>query len=197
MAKQNKKNHQSGLVRIIAGKWRGRKMHFPDVPGLRPTTDRVRETIFNWLQGSLGDARCLDLFAGSGALGFEAASRGAEHVDLVELDNQAVNSLQENCQLLSATQCQVIKSTAQQFLSTCSGPYDVVFIDPPYQSNLWTEVANLLENNNLLSDNARIYLEWPKKQKLPDLPARWQILKDKVAGDVRYCLFTNEPGDGK
>ena len=93
MAKHNKTNQQLGTIRIIAGKWRGRKINFPNVQGLRPTPDRVRETVFNWLQPVVGDARCLDLFAGSGALGLEAASRGAAHVDLVELDSAAIKSL--------------------------------------------------------------------------------------------------------
>lgn len=195
MAKHNKINKPAGTIRIIAGKWRGRKINFPEVQGLRPTPDRVRETLFNWLQNMIGNARCLDLFSGSGALGFEAASRGAAHVDLVELDNLAVQSLQQNCQLLAAENCRVNKATAQTFLNTESQAYDIVFIDPPFQANMWTEIAELLNKNNLLAANAYIYLESPKKQDLADLPSQWQLLKDKVAGDVRYCLFTNSSGD--
>lgn len=194
MAKQNRKFNQTGVLRIIAGKWRGRKIHFPDVESLRPTPDRIRETLFNWLQNEIGDSRCLDLFSGSGALGFEAASRGAYHVDLIELDNQATRQLQENCQQLSAEQCHVIKSTAQSFLTVTSQQYDVAFIDPPFQANLWTEIADLLVKNKILVDNARIYLECPKKQDLPTLPQQWQLLKEKTAGDVRYCLFSNNLG---
>ena len=195
MAKQNRKFNQTGVLRIIAGKWRGRKIHFPDVESLRPTPDRIRETLFNWLQNEIGDSRCLDLFSGSGALGLEAASRGARHVDLIELDNQATRQLQENCQQLSAEQCHVIKSTAQGFLTVTSRQYDIVFIDPPFQAGLWTEIADLLVKNKILVDNARIYLECPKKQDLPALPLQWQLLKEKTAGDVRYCLFSNKLGD--
>ena len=197
MAKHNKTNKSSGLIRIIAGKWRGRKINFPDVQGLRPTPDRVRETLFNWLQNVIGDARCLDLFAGSGALGFEAASRGAAQIDLVELDSSAVKSLQQNAQLLSADNCQIVKSTALGFLSTSVQRYDIVFIDPPFQANMWTEVADALMRNGLLADNAHIYLECPKKHDLANLPPQWKLLKDKVAGDVRYCIFINELGDDK
>jgi len=195
--KQNRKFNQTGVLRIIAGKWRGRKIPFPDVESLRPTPDRIRETLFNWLQNEIGDSRCLDLFSGSGALGLEAASRGARHVDLIELDNQATRQLQENCQQLSAEQCHVIKSTAQGFLTVTSRQYDIVFIDPPFQAGLWTEIADLLVKNKILVDNARIYLECPKKQDLPALPLQWQLLKEKTAGDVRYCLFSNQLGEDK
>jgi 16S rRNA (guanine966-N2)-methyltransferase len=195
VVKQNRKFNQAGVLRIIAGKWRGRKIQFPDVDSLRPTPDRIRETLFNWLQNEIGDTRCLDLFSGSGALGLEAASRGARHVDLIELDNQATTQLQENCQQLSAEQCHVIKSTAQGFLTSTFQKYDIVFIDPPFQADLWTEIANLLVKNKILADNARIYLECPKKQDLPALPQQWQLLKEKTAGDVRYCLFSNNLGE--
>ena len=194
MAKHNKTKQPLGTIRIIAGKWRGRKINFPNVQGLRPTPDRVRETLFNWLQPVVGDAHCLDLFAGSGALGLEAASRGAAHVELVELDSSAIKSLQQNCQLLSADNCQVFNSTAHDFLIVNTQRYDIVFIDPPYQANMWSGIADLLVKNDCLVDNARIYLECPKKQGLPDLPPQWQLLKDKVAGDVRYCLFINKRG---
>ena len=195
MAQHNKLNKQIRTIRIIAGKWRGRKINFPEVPGLRPTPDRVRETVFNWLQTDIKDARCLDLFAGSGALGLEAASRGAGHVDLVEIDSTAVNLLRKNCQSLSANNCHVIRSTAQCFMATNTPNYDVVFVDPPYRSNLWTEIANLLIKNNLLTEKAHIYLECLKKRILPDFPAQWQLSKNKVAGNVRYCLFINKQGE--
>jgi 16S rRNA (guanine966-N2)-methyltransferase len=195
VAKQNRKFNQAGVLRIIAGKWRGRKIHFPDVETLRPTPDRIRETVFNWLQNDIGDAYCLDLFSGSGALGLEAASRGASHVDLIELDSKAVNQLKENCQQLSAEQCQVVQSSAQSFLAATIQQYDIVFIDPPFQADFWSEVADLLVQNNALKDNARIYLECPRKQDFPALPAQWQLLKEKTAGDVRYCLFSHNLGD--
>jgi 16S rRNA (guanine966-N2)-methyltransferase len=193
--KQNKAKQQSGVIQIIAGKWRGRKIHFPAVEGLRPTPNRIRETVFNWLQNTVGGAQCLDLFAGSGVLGFEAASRGAEHVDLIEFDSLAIRSLQENKQDLTADNCHLIKSTAQHFLSACTKRYDIVFIDPPYQASLWSEIAHLLVSNDVLAVNAKVYLEFPRKQAMPELPKQWQLIKDKMAGDVRYCLFTHDAGD--
>ena len=176
-------------LRIIAGRWRGRKLAILDFEGLRPTPDRVRETIFNWLQANIGNAHCLDLFSGSGALGFEAASRGANTVSLVESQAKVAQQLQDNKQLLSAEQCTVIHTTAQQFLATNQQQYDIVFIDPPYQADLWQTIAEQLMQQNSLADHAYIYIECPSKGDLPTLPAQWQLLKDKQAGEVRYCLF--------
>ncbi|HHA18380.1 MAG TPA: 16S rRNA (guanine(966)-N(2))-methyltransferase RsmD [Methylophaga sp.] len=194
MAKQNK-SYQTGVIRIIAGRWRGRKLTVPDVSGLRPTPDRVRETVFNWLQPMIGDAHCLDLFAGSGALGFEAASRGANQVDMVEFNAKAVKQLQDNCELLNAENCNVRQNTAQQFLTNNSIQYDIVFIDPPYQADLWSEMGQLLVDNDSLAENAHIYIECPSKSDLPVLPEHWQLIKDKKAGEVRYCLFIHKSGD--
>ena len=185
----------SNQLRIIGGQWRGRKLSFPDVEGLRPTPDRVRETLFNWLQAEIGDARCLDLFAGSGALGFEAASRGAESVVLVENNLHVANNLQNNAQRLNAEQCVVEKGSAQQFIASNSNEYDIVFIDPPYQANLWTEIAGQLVKKAILVDNALIYIECPSKGDLAELPQQWQLIKDKAAGEVRYCLFRNKVGE--
>jgi len=194
VAKQNR-THKIGQCRIIAGKWRGRKLDVPDVEGLRPTPDRVRETVFNWLQSNIGGARCLDLFAGCGSLSFEAASRGASNVVMVELNAVAAKQLRENCTSLSAIQCGVEKTTAQQFLSTNTEQYDIVFIDPPYQANLWTEIALQLVSSNALSDDAIVYLECPSKADLPELPRHWQLIKEKKAGNIRYCLFQNNVGE--
>lgn len=190
------KHQHAGQLRIIGGKWRGRKLTFPDVEGLRPTPDRIRETLFNWLQDKIGDARCLDLFAGSGALGLEAASRGASSVVMVESNLQASKQLQSHCQLLAAVNCHVETKTAQQFLTTnrSQQPFDIVFIDPPYQADLWSEIAEQLMIHNVLADNAYIYLECPSKSELPVFPVQWQPLKDKIAGSVRYCLFTYNLG---
>ncbi|WP_438971068.1 16S rRNA (guanine(966)-N(2))-methyltransferase RsmD [Methylophaga sp.] len=196
MARQNKAN-RVGNLRIIGGIWRGRKLGFPDVEGLRPTGDRVRETVFNWLQPVLGGSRCLDLFAGSGALGLEAASRGASDVILVEADRQAWQQLKTNLTTLQANQCQLIHGQAEQFLAAQAQPFDLVFIDPPYQLNLWTDIADLLTKKRLLRDGARIYLEYPSRQDLPQLPESWHLFKEKQAGDVKYCLFTFEVGVSK
>ncbi len=162
---------------------------------MRPTPDRVRETVFNWLQAEVGGAHCLDLFAGSGALGFEAASRGAESVTLVESSPEATKQLQDAIQLLQADNCSVEKKTAQQFIAGSCKRYDIIFIDPPYEENVWTEISNQLVNKALLVDNALIYIECPSKGDLPELPKNWQLIKDKKAGEVRYCLFLNEAGD--
>jgi 16S rRNA (guanine966-N2)-methyltransferase len=196
VAKQNK-SHQTGVVRIIAGRWRGRKLAVSEVLGLRPTPDRVRETVFNWLQNSISDSCCLDLFSGSGVLGFEAASRGAKQVEMVELNGKAAMQLQNNCQLLDAANCHIIHDTAQQFLANNSMQYDIVFIDPPYQADLWAEIAQLLVDTDCLVENAYIYIECPSKTDLPVLPKHWNLKKDKKAGDVRYCLFINEVGEAE
>ncbi len=192
MAKLSKPSNQ---LRIIAGRWRGRKLNFANIDGLRPTPDRVRETLFNWLQADVGDARCLDLFAGSGALGFEALSRGARSVTLVESNSQAVQQLKANIQLIKTEDCILENTTAQNFVEKNAQQYDIVFIDPPFQADLWTEIANQLANKALLVDNALIYIECPSKGNLPELPKHWQLRKDKKAGEVRYCLFQNQAGD--
>ena len=194
MAKQ--KNNKQGTLRIIGGSWRGRKLAFPDIEGLRPTGDRVRETLFNWLQPVLGGSRCLDCFAGSGALGLEAASRGADSVVMVELDRQAGSALQHNIDLLQAEQCQLIQQRVEQYLQAAQGGFDVVFLDPPYQLDLWTPVAFLLSERGLLNDGARIYLEYPRRQPKPELPSNWHCLKEKQAGDVKYALFEFQSGAG-
>lgn len=187
MAKQ--KQNKLSTLRIIGGSWRGRKLNFPDVEGLRPTGDRVRETLFNWLQPVLGGSRCLDCFAGSGALGFEAASRGADEVVMVEADRQAFSALRQNKTLLTATQCELFEGRVEQFLQSQQDPFDVVFLDPPYQSDLWSETARTLTEKALLRDGARIYIEYPRRQDQPVLPSSWHCLKEKQAGDVKYAMF--------
>jgi 16S rRNA (guanine966-N2)-methyltransferase len=179
-----------GRLRIIGGSWRGRKLNFPELAGLRPTSDRTRETLFNWLQPKLGGAQCLDLFAGSGALGFEAASRGAEKVVMVESNRQAAAQLTANLELLSATQCEMINTTAENFLAKPATPFDIVFIDPPFDANLWMETITLLNAQRWLAPAAQIYLEAPKRLDLADLPESWTLTREKMAGAVRYCLFT-------
>ena len=194
MAKQ--KSNKQGILRIIGGRWRGRKLAFPDTEGLRPTGDRVRETLFNWLQPVLGCSRCLDCFAGSGALGLEAASRGAESVVMVELDRQAAGALQQNMDLLQAEQCQLNQEPVERYLQSAQSGFDVVFLDPPYQLNLWSPVAFLLSERGLLNEGARIYIEYPRRQPQPDLPPDWHCLKEKQAGDVKYALFEFQNGAG-
>ena len=193
MAKQHKQTN-AGTIRIIGGIWRGRKLTFPNVEGLRPTGDRVRETLFNWLQPVIGGSHCLDCFAGSGALGFEAASRGASTVTLVESNPNAYDSLCDTKQLLNAEQVNLVLGHVEQFLTTTQTKYDVVFLDPPYQLNMWSTVARQLAERSLLNEGARIYLEYPRHQSQPDLPFNWQCLREKQAGDVNYALFEYRSG---
>lgn len=180
----------SNQLRIIGGEWRGRKLRFPDAPDLRPTPDRVRETIFNWLMPVIHGARCLDLFAGSGALGLEALSRGASFTTFVDDNKKVVEALHEHLDLLNANdKADVLQVDGAEFLKKEAKLYDVVFLDPPYQLKLMEKIVPLLEENGWLADNAMLYLEIEKRQSLPELPANWQQLKEKIAGEVNYYLF--------
>lgn len=180
----------SNQLRIIGGEWRGRKLRFPDVPNLRPTPDRVRETIFNWLAPMIHGARCLDLFAGSGALGLEALSRGAAFTQFVDSHNKATQAIQSHLDLLNANEkAKVIQLDGLKFLKNDAQVYDLVFLDPPYQLDFMQKVVPILEENGWLADNAMMYLEIEKRQSLPELPANWKQLKEKTAGEVHYFLF--------
>jgi len=184
----------SNQLRIIGGEWRGRKLRFPDVPNLRPTPDRVRETVFNWLAPMIHGARCLDLFAGSGALGLEALSRGAGFSTFVDSHKKATAALKSHLDLLKANghsndRAEVIQMDGVKFLKTEATHYDLVFLDPPYHLDFMQKVIPLLESHGWLSDNAMLYLEIEKRQALPELPENWKQLKDKTAGEVNYYLF--------
>lgn len=179
-------------LRIIGGEWRGRKLQFAPVEGLRPTGDRLRETLFNWLQFRLPGARCLDLFAGSGALGLEALSRGAGSVDFVELNRQAAETLRGQLQLLQCDRGQVHNCSAAQFLQGAAGNYDIVFVDPPFAGDLWTETLAALVP--LLAPGALVYVETPRDT-LPLLPPSWQLEKDKRAGQVCMRLLRASSAD--
>lgn len=183
----------SGQIRIIGGQWRGRKLPVPDSPGLRPTTDRVRETLFNWLAPHLVDARCLDCFAGSGALGLEALSRYAARTTLLEMERGVAQQLTQNLATLKATQGQVVNTNTLEFLSKPGEPHDIVFVDPPFRKGLLEQTVTLLEQNGWLADNALIYIESEVESGLPALPASWQLHREKVAGQVAYRLFCREP----
>lgn len=196
MAKAGKTQQLNGQLRIIAGAWRGRKLNFSEREGLRPTTDRVRETLFNWLQVDISGSRCLDLFAGSGALGFEAASRGAARVVMVDNQIETANTLKANIDLLSAQQAEVVCSDAISYLSNCNEVFDIVFIDPPYRADVIAQCCELLESEQCLSDHAKIYVECDAKQDLSKdsngLPENWRCLKHKTAGQAGYHLFVRE-----
>jgi len=180
----------SGKLRIIGGEWRSRQLPVLDLPGLRPTTDRVRETLFNWLQNDVPGARCLDLFAGSGALGFEAASRGAVSVTLLELQPTASDQLATNIQRLQAQNLQLIRANALDWLAQYQGEaFDLVFLDPPFASDLLEPAICCLHQHQLLSSDACVYIECDASQPLPELPSGWQLTKQKKAGQVSYYLI--------
>lgn len=178
-------------LRIIGGTWRGRRLHFPDVDGLRPTPDRVRETLFNWLQPVITGAHCLDLFAGSGALGFEALSRGAARVVMVERDGNAVKQLRENSTLLKTTAAQVIQRDALDYLSgghSDSAPFDIVLLDPPYQQGLIDPCCAALEHGDWLKANSSLFIEAERELQMFALPSGFEHVRNKHAGQVGYHL---------
>jgi 16S rRNA (guanine966-N2)-methyltransferase len=181
-----------GQVRIIGGTWRGRKLAVPELAGLRPTPDRVRETLFNWLAPLLPGARCLDLFAGSGALGFEALSRGASQVVMLDQSKPVVALLKEQQQLFNASQATIYQATMPHdwsFLRKIAiKTFDIVFLDPPYRENLLLPLCFMLEEKKLLADTAYIYLETDSGIEEKQLPPPWELLKSKKAGQVSYYL---------
>jgi 16S rRNA (guanine966-N2)-methyltransferase len=217
-------------LRIIGGGWRGRRVHFPDSPGLRPTPDRVRETLFNWLQFSLAGARCLDLFAGSGALGFEALSRGAREVVFVDEATPVAQSLREELERLGgAPRARVLQTTAARYLGQPgehSGgplgepigkpigkpfgeplgapigkpfgePFDVIFLDPPFARNALAEPVALIEAGGWSKPGGWVYLESERQSGMPLLPATWELVKSKSAGEVGYHLARVRPRLGQ
>lgn len=184
------KKASSGHVRIISGIWRGRKLPVHDAEGLRPTTDRVKETLFNWIATDIPNAHCLDLFAGSGGLGFEAASRQADKVTLIELNKDAYRQIKTNVESLKASNIDVVNSDALTFLEQQGTPNHIVFIDPPFRKGLLEKTVSLLESNNWLTEDAMIYIETEKELNLTGLPESWQLHREKVAGQVCYRLFT-------
>jgi 16S rRNA (guanine966-N2)-methyltransferase len=191
--KQKTARHRgAGQLRIIGGQLRGRKLAIADLPGLRPTTDRVRETVFNWLQFELAEQRCLDVFAGTGALGLEALSRGAAEVVMLERNKVAAELLQHHAMTLNPVchgQAQVQHTDALKWLQQSNPrPFNVVFVDPPFRSNLAGPACALLARNGWLADDALVYLETEKEWPL-EVPANWQLQREKIAGQVAFRLF--------
>ncbi|HFD79196.1 MAG TPA: 16S rRNA (guanine(966)-N(2))-methyltransferase RsmD [Gammaproteobacteria bacterium] len=181
---------RNNQVRIIAGRWRGRRLAFPEVGGLRPTADRIRETLFNWLTPRLPGASCLDLFAGSGALGFEAASRGAEAVVLVERDRLALAALEANRRRLDAPEVSIVGQSAERYLAGVPQPFDIVFLDPPFaRPGLLDACAASLAGGGWLKAGARIYVELPAKGAAFEVPDGWRLDRRKRAGQVEYRLY--------
>ncbi len=184
----SKNQPAAGSIRIIAGKHRGRKLPVLLADGLRPTTDRVKETVFNWLMPYIVDSNCLDCFAGAGSLGFEASSRGAKKVVMIELNKQAAQQLRQNVQLLKTDNMTVHQGNALTYFDSPPQPFDIIFIDPPFRQGLVDQLMHKM-SDDWLAPNALIYIETEAENPLPHLPSNWQLQKEKVAGQVAYRLF--------
>ncbi len=174
--------------RIIAGRWRGRRLVFPELPGLRPTPDRVRETVFNWLIPIIDGSRCLDLFSGSGALGLEALSRGASHVTFVDSHNDAISQLRKNLQTLQIDSASWELADVNSYLQRPAQTFDIVFVDAPYRQALLSKTFAVLAKNAWLHPGSRVYFEHSRDEEAPKLPENWDLIRSKVAGQVAYHL---------
>ena len=183
------KKPRPGRLRIVAGKWRSRLLDIADVPGLRPTSERVRETVFNWLAPSIQGARCLDLFAGTGALGFEALSRGATQVVFVESSRRAARAIEKSAKILDASGAIIQRGDADDYVRNAQpASFDIIFLDPPFADDRLEALCGQIEEQRILAPGGRIYLEEDREKPETPLPDRWRVLKDKAAGNVRYML---------
>jgi 16S rRNA (guanine966-N2)-methyltransferase len=183
------KKHRPGRLRIVAGKWRSRLLDIADLPGLRPTSERIRETLFNWLAPSIEGARCLDLFAGTGALGFEALSRGATSVVFVDSSRRATRAIEKSTKVLNATEAVIHCVDATDYVcDSARASFDIIFLDPPFADDRLETLCRLIEERGILAPGGRVYLEQDRAQPEPQLPGTWRILKNKTAGNVRYML---------
>jgi 16S rRNA (guanine966-N2)-methyltransferase len=190
----------SHRFRIIGGEWRGRRLAIPDQIGVRPTPERVRETLFNWLQGWIEGARCLDLFSGSGALGIEALSRGAANATFVEADQRVSQTLRQHIDTLKCDRATLVYSKAEHYLTKqaeneIKGPFDLIFLDPPFHQQLIPEICQLLLSNNWLSPKGYLYLESESPIAANQLPDGVIIERSKQAGQVWYALATYTGSD--
>lgn len=176
-------------VRIISGLWRGRKISFPDLPGLRPSPDRVRETLFNWLAPVIGDSFCLDLFAGSGALGFEALSRGANEVIFVDESEEVFQALSQTQQQLKTEKGQIYRDKAEHFLQLTKEPFDIIFLDPPFHQNKLLPTLNVIQARSLLKPKGFVYIEQARKNPEFLTHPDWRMVKEKMAGQVLFQLI--------
>lgn len=194
MANPRPKSHNGlGQLRIIGGEWGSRRLTFLDAPGLRPTPDRVRETLFNWLAPYIAGAHVLDVFAGSGALFFEALSRGASKGLALDNNNVAVTSLKQNLALLNCTTGQIVQADALRHLETATPEaFDVVFLDPPFHQGLLASTCTQLESRGWLSENALIYTESETPPSTTGLPGNWRLHREKKAGQVYYALWQRD-----
>ncbi|MBT71243.1 MAG: 16S rRNA (guanine(966)-N(2))-methyltransferase RsmD [Gammaproteobacteria bacterium] len=189
---KHKQSSKRNSLRIIGGELRSRKIDFPDIEALRPTSDRIRETLFNWLQDCIRASECLDLFAGSGALGIEALSRGAQRTVFVESNHQAYAALQENLQRLKLDKGEAINAEAAQWQKNCGNTaqqFDIVFLDPPFFDDNIYEVCGWLDLCGCLKPKSKVYVESGLQLEDSDLPENWTRLKHKQAGQVYYYLF--------
>lgn len=188
MQKNPPKNSKRGEVRIIAGKCRGRKIYFPNTDDIRPTPNRIRETLFNWLAPYIRGASCLDLFAGSGALSFEAMSRGARYCLLLDSSKDAIHALNENRSLLGLSHIDIHQATFPYPESVFKENFDIVFLDPPFHQNYIPQALEWLIHSPYLNEGALIYIESETDNNVINLPNHWVLLKDKQAGHVRYSI---------
>lgn len=183
-----KQQPKTGQIRVIAGQWRGRKLPVTDVEGLRPTTDRNKETLFNWLMNDVRDARCLDVFAGTGGLGIEALSRYAKHCVFFEKDKQAATLLRKNLQTLGAS-ADVKQGDALSLLNDQRQPFDIIFVDPPFGMNLVNPTLTSLSQNQLLASGSLIYVEQESQASDIMLPPACRIIKEKHLPQLHYLLI--------
>lgn len=185
---------KQGEVRIIGGTWRSRKLKFPAIPGLRPTPDRVRETLFNWLTPVIQGANCLDLFSGSGAIGFEALSRGASHVLFIDQASTITHYLHQQIALFKTEQADVYLANIpfdRLPNKLISKPFDIIFLDPPFNKNLIKPTCDWLIKQNLLATNAYIYIEAESNLEPLPIPQNWETVKSKKSGQIGYHLLQN------
>ena len=178
-------------IKIIGGKWKGTNLTFYDEPELRPTGNRIRETLFNWLQPNIKRSICLDLFAGSGCLGLEAQSRGAAECVMVEKNKKVINHLAENIEKLGSS-TELIHNDTLNYLSSKepSKTFDIVFLDPPFDSTIYESTMRALELNHWLSRDALIYIEARSDSSMFQIPDNWSLFREQVAGNVRYMLYS-------
>ncbi len=192
MARVRRPGHTlPGRLRIVAGKWRSRLLQIIDDPELRPTSERIRETLFNWLSPMTEGAQCLDLFAGTGALGIEALSRGASHVVFIEKSATVADAIRKNLSALEATNAEVCQRDAIEYLKSADPkPFDIVFLDPPFDTDMLSDSCSLLREKGWLMANAIVYLEQSRDTEKLALPDGWVVTQEKVAGKVSYSLVT-------
>ena len=176
----------SGRIRIIGGKFKGQTLKVCDVASLRPTASRVRESLFNMLQFDIQGAVCLDAFAGSGAIGIEALSRGAQQVTFLEINGQAYLTIKESLQNLKISNYKLFKQDCLTYLTNCTGKFDIIFIDPPFKCNLWSQCLEIIYEKNCLNDNGIVYLEAPSPIVMNN--AHWFEKKSNKVAGVYYSL---------